>query len=96
MRPEDRLAVAAIVLRALRIDTNGVGVIDISARERQIMTLPDEPHNSQLLLGLLLQRVLGDSLEGLLDVDGLLRRRLEVGDVPLRLTPRHGTLLSDL
>ena len=37
----------------------------------------------QLFLGLLLQRVLGDRLESLLDIDGLLRGGLEIRDVAL-------------
>lgn len=37
----------------------------------------------QLFLGLLLQRVLGDGLESLLDIDGLLRGGLEIRDVAL-------------
>ena len=51
---------------------------------------------SQLVILLLLQRVLGNGLECLLNVDSLLRRRLEVRNVALGLAPSHGTLLGDL
>ena len=44
----------------------------------------------------LLERVLGNGLECLLDVDSLLRRRLEVGDVALGLAPGHSAFLGDL
>ena len=37
----------------------------------------------------LLEGVARDGLEGLLDVDGLLRRGLKVRDVPLRLPSKH-------
>ena len=41
----------------------------------------------QLHLGLLGQRVLGDRLERLLHVDGLLSARLEVGDLVFAMAP---------
>ena len=50
----------------------------------------------QWLLKLLLQRVLGDRLERLLDVDGLLCGSLEIRDVTFRLTPSHRTFLCYL
>ena len=50
----------------------------------------------QLLLSLLLQRVLGDRLERLLDVDGLLCGSLEIRDVAFRLAPTHCAFLCDL
>ena len=43
-----------------------------------------------------MQGVLGDSLERLLDVDGLLCRCLKVRDVALGLTPGHCAFLGDL
>jgi len=43
-----------------------------------------------------MQRVLGDSLERLLDVDGLLGGRLEVRNVALGLAPGHRAFLGDL
>lgn len=55
----------------------------------------NEPR-SQLRLGLLGEGVLGDGLEGLLDVDGLLGRGLKVGNVALGLAPGHGSFLRDL
>ena len=53
-------------------------------------SLRDGEHLSLVLL--LLKGLLGDSLEGLLDVDGFLGRGLEVGDVALGRAPRVGTL----
>jgi hypothetical protein len=50
----------------------------------------------QLLLSLLLQRVLGDRLERLLDVDGLLCGSLEIRDVAFRLAPGHCAFLCYL
>jgi len=50
----------------------------------------------QLHLRLLLKGGLGDSLEGLLDIDVLLCGGLKVGDVALGLTPGHSTRLKDL
>lgn len=44
-----------------------------------------------LLLRLLCQRVLGDGVEGLLDVESLLGRRLEVRNVTLALAPDRAT-----
>lgn len=43
-----------------------------------------------------MQGVLGDSLERLLDIDGLLRGSLKVGNITLGLTPGHCAFLSDL
>lgn len=42
------------------------------------------------------ERILGDSLERLLDIDCLLRRGLKVGNVAFRLTPGHRALLRYL
>ena len=50
----------------------------------------------QLLLSLLLQRVLGDRLERLLDIDGLLCGSLEIRDVAFRLAPTHCAFLCYL
>lgn len=50
----------------------------------------------ELNLGLLLEGVLGDRLERLLDIDGLLGRGLKVRDVTLGLAPGHRPLLGDL
>ena len=50
----------------------------------------------QLLLSLLLQRVLGDRLERLLDVDSFLCGSLEVRNVAFRLAPSHCTFLCYL
>lgn len=72
----ERLARAAIVV-------GGGSGLDLD-------TLRDGEHLSLVLL--LLKGLLGDSLEGLLDVDGLLGRGLEVGDVSLGRAPRVGTL----
>jgi hypothetical protein len=49
-----------------------------------------------LLLSLLLQCILGDRLERLLDVDGLLCRSLEIRDVAFRLAPGHCAFLCYL
>ena len=49
----------------------------------------------ELGLSLLLQRSPGNGLESLLDVDGLLGRRLKVGNVALGLAPGHGAFLRD-
>ena len=43
-----------------------------------------------------MQSVLGNSLERLLDIDGLLRGGFKVGDVALGLTPGHCAFLGDL
>lgn len=43
-----------------------------------------------------MQSVLGDSLERLLDIDGLLCGRLKVRNVALGLAPGHCAFLSDL
>jgi len=43
-----------------------------------------------------MQSVLGNSLECLLDVDGLLCGRLKVGDIALGLAPGHCAFLGDL
>lgn len=52
--------------------------------------------NIHLLLCLLLERILRNSLESLFDVDSFFRRSFKVGDVAFRLAPTHSTLLSDL
>ena len=52
--------------------------------------------DSQFSFSFLLQSVLGDGLEGLFDVDGLLCRRLKVRDVAFGLAPGHGTFLRNL
>ena len=52
--------------------------------------------NVQLLLLILMQRVLGNSLERLFDVDGFLCGRLEVRNVPFGLAPGHRAFLGDL
>ena len=44
----------------------------------------------------MLQRILGYRLESLFDVDSLLGRSLEVGDISLGLTPRHRPFLRNL
>ena len=49
-----------------------------------------------VVLGLLGEGVLGNGLEGLLNVDVLLGRGLKVGDVALGLAPGEGALLEDL
>lgn len=51
---------------------------------------------AQLFLGFLLQGILCDGLECLLNVDGLLGRRLEIWDVAFGLTPSHRALLCHL
>ena len=43
-----------------------------------------------------MQGVLGNSLECLLDIDGLLGGGLKVGNVPLGLAPGHRAFLGDL
>jgi hypothetical protein len=43
-----------------------------------------------------MQSVLGNGLERLLDIDGLLRGSLKVGDVTLGLAPGHCTFLGNL
>ena len=43
-----------------------------------------------------MQSVLGDSLERLLDIDGLLCGRLKIGNVALGLAPCHCAFLGDL
>ena len=48
------------------------------------------------VVGLLRQRVLGDRLKCLFHVDGLLGRRLEVGNVVLAITPLLGSSGRDL
>lgn len=50
---------------------------------------------AELLTLLLLQRVAGNDLKGLLHVDGLLGRGLEVGDAALGLAEGHGALGRD-
>jgi hypothetical protein len=47
-----------------------------------------------VLIRVLSQSILGNGLESLLHVDGLLGRGLEVGDVALGLAPGEGTLLG--
>ena len=49
-----------------------------------------------MLFLVLVQSVLGNSLEGLLDVDGLLCGGFKVGNVALGLTPGHCAFLGDL
>jgi hypothetical protein len=47
------------------------------------------------LIGLLLECILGNGLEGLLDIDGFLGRSLKERNVALGLAPSHGTLVGD-
>jgi hypothetical protein len=51
--------------------------------------------NSQLDLSFLLESILRDRLEGLLDIDGFFGGCLKVWNVPLGLTPCHGSFLRD-
>ena len=87
--------VTSIVLRTFRIELDGIRVVHISngSISNQLISVP---FHIQLFLGFLLQSILGDSLESLLNVDSLLGRCLEVRNVALRLTPRHGTFLRNL
>ena len=81
----------------LRVNSNGVWVVHIS--EKMAQRDVSRRQNCvilQLLLSLLLQRVLGNRLERLLDVDGLLCRGLEVRDVAFRLAPGHCAFLCYL
>ena len=48
------------------------------------------------IVGVLLQGVLGNCLESLLDVDGLLGTGFKVRDVSFGLAPCQSTLLRDL
>lgn len=54
------------------------------------------PTNSQFSFSFLSQGVSSNGLKGLFDIDGLLRRSFEIGNVSFGLTPSHGTFLRDL
>ena len=74
------------------------GLAAASLRSRLVLLSAHIDHRYVLVRVLLLlarQRVLGDRLEGLLDVDGLLGGRLEVRHVVLLLTPLHRLLGRD-
>jgi hypothetical protein len=85
----------------LGVDLDGVRVVGVTSESKlgQPEAYFHDPLdclvNSQLDLSLLLQSILGDRLESLLDVDGFLSGGLKVRDVPLGLTPRHGSFLGD-
>lgn len=88
----------------LGVDLDGVRVVGIAERGscgtyisvlRHPSSRTSRARDSQLDLGLLLQSILGDRLERLFDIDGLLGRGLKVRNVALGLTPRHGPFLGD-
>jgi len=95
---EDRSTVATVVLGAICVNPDRVRVVHVSVERRTVsqMGVTNRQINVQLLLLILMQGVLGNSLERLLDVDGLLRGRLKVRNVALGLAPGHRAFLGDL
>jgi hypothetical protein len=98
--PRCRLAIAPVRLRRFRVDPDRIGIIHVSEKNKKGASAKHiyQTHERrlQLFFGLLLQCILGDRLEGLFDVDGLLCRSFEIRYVALRLAPRHCALLRDL
>lgn len=90
------LTVTAVVLRALGVDSNRVGVVGIPIIQSEQGLWQSGKTDSQFSLGLLRQCVLGDRLEGLFNVDGLLGGCLKVWNVALGLTPCHCSFLGYL
>jgi hypothetical protein len=63
------LAAAAVVLRVVRVDPDGVGVVGVAERSASV---GETNRYLQLSLGLLCEGILSNGLECLLDIDSLL------------------------
>lgn len=97
------ISTAASALRRVAVNSDRIGIVgvpDYSLSMSATLATSLCPSwkqavilHSHLGFGLLLQRILGDCLECLLDVDGLLGARLKVRNVTFTLAPCHGPLL---
>lgn len=89
-------AIAAIILRVLRIQLDWVRVVDISEQNSVFFQIKEELCGVQLFLGFLLKSILCYRLKRLLDVDCFLGGCLKIGNIPFGLAPCHGPLLRYL
>jgi len=91
---------SAVSLLVLGVDLDRIRVVGVTddsnlcQHEARAYDLAEYLADLQLDLSLLLQSVLGNRLESLLDIDGFLGGGLKVRDVPLGLTPGHGSFLG--